>query len=263
VSDPRCRLLLMHPEDRVRSALALRADGLEATEIGRRLGVPKSTVQYWCRGGRRKPRRSERDPCSRCDGRELDPAAYAYLLGQYLGDGHIVKRSDGAVALWIYCADDWPGVSTEVEKALKTVMPTVPVRCTRRSAGCHALVSNSRHWICLFPQHGPGMKHTREIALEAWQGSIVNAFPGPFVRGLIHSDGCRITNWATKRGPGGTKRYEYPRYMFSNKSEHILALFEAALDALGVAHRRPRRDLVSVARRADVARLDEFVGPKY
>ncbi len=253
----------MHADDRVETALALRAAGLGATEIGRRLGVPKSTVQYWCRGGRRKRRRSEKASCPRCDGRELDPMAYAYLLGQYLGDGHIVERADGAVALWIYCADDWPGVSAELEKALRIVMPTLRVRCTRRSAGCHALVCHSRHWLCLFPQHGAGMKHTREIALEAWQQSIVDAFPGPFVRGLVHSDGCRIINWATKHGPRGTKRYEYPRYMFSNKSAHILALFEAVLDRLGVAHRRPRRDLVSVARRADVARLDEFVGPKY
>ncbi|HXV91922.1 MAG TPA: hypothetical protein VD813_01385 [Pseudonocardia sp.] len=34
------------------------------------------------------------------------------------------------------------------------------------------------------------------------------------------------------------------------------------LDRLGIAHRRPRPDMVSVARREAVAALDAFVGPK-
>jgi hypothetical protein len=35
------------------------------------------------------------------------------------------------------------------------------------------------------------------------------------------------------------------------------------LDWLGVAWRFSRRNVISVARREAVARLDEFVGPKY
>jgi hypothetical protein len=35
------------------------------------------------------------------------------------------------------------------------------------------------------------------------------------------------------------------------------------LDRLGVAWRYSRRNAISVARREAVARLDEFVGPKY
>lgn len=31
----------------------------------------------------------------------------------------------------------------------------------------------SKHWPCLFPQHGPGRKHHRRIALEPWQEAIV------------------------------------------------------------------------------------------
>jgi len=52
------------------------------------------------------------------------------------------------------------------------------------------------------------------------------------------------------------KRYEYPRYFFSNKSLDILALCCAALDRIGIAYRRPRWDQVSVARREAVATLD-------
>jgi hypothetical protein len=89
------------------------------------------------------------------------------------------------------------------------------------------------------------MKHTRRIVLEPWQQEIVEAHTGPFLRGLFHSDG-----------------YTYPRYFFTNKSTDILDLCAAGLDRLGIAHRRPRPDTISVARRAAVAALDEHVGPK-
>jgi hypothetical protein len=42
----------------------------------------------------------------------------------------------------------------------------------------------------------------------------------------------------------------------------ILALCCTALDRLGIAHRRPHWDQVSVARREAVAALDVWVDPK-
>lgn len=50
--------------------------------------------------------------------------------------------------------------------------------------------------------------------------------------------------------------------MFSNESADILGLCAGALDQLGIAHRRPRANAISVARREAVAALDEHVGPK-
>jgi hypothetical protein len=51
--------------------------------------------------------------------------------------------------------------------------------------------------------------------------------------------------------------------MFTNESRDILGLCGAALDHLGVSWRFSRRNTISVARRDAVARLDQFVGPKY
>jgi hypothetical protein len=48
-----------------------------------------------------------------------------------------------------------------------------------------------------------------------------------------------------------------------NKSEDILQLCGQTLDQLDVAWRYSRQNAISVARRDAVARLDEFVGPKY
>jgi len=62
---------------------------------------------------------------------------------------------------------------------------------------------------------------------------------------------------------GGDRWYEYPRYMFTNESADILELCGGALDLLGAALRYSRRNIISVARRAAVDRLDEFVGPKF
>ncbi len=63
----------------------------------------------------------------------------------------------------------------------------------------------------------------------------------------------------TLRTHGGA----YPRYLFDNQSRDILRLCGESLDQLGVAWRSSRPNTISVARREAVARLDEFVGPKY
>jgi hypothetical protein len=252
----------MHPHERVAEVRRLYATGLTAAETARLMSLPWSTVAHWCRGDRRSPtaRRPDRSACPRCTDALLHEERYAYLLGQYLGDGHIV-HSQRICRFSITCSDSWPGVRDEVEAAISAVLPTSSMS-RRQRTGCTDVRSHSVHRLCLFPQHGPGMKHTRTITLEEWQQEIVDAHPGPFLRGLFHSDGCRITNWTRRRVAGEMKRYEDPRYSFSNKSTDILALCCVSLDQLGIAHRRPRWDQVSVARREAVAALDRWVGPK-
>jgi hypothetical protein len=125
------------------------------------------------------------------------------------------------------------------------------------------VLSYSRHWPCLFPQHGPGKKHMRQIELQPWQQMIVTDFPGDFTRGLFHSDGYRGVNRVRARLASGERWYEYPRYLFVNNSADILRLCGQALDQLGVVWRFSKPNTISVARKEAVARLDEFVGPKY
>jgi hypothetical protein len=61
----------------------------------------------------------------------------------------------------------------------------------------------------------------------------------------------------------GDRWYEYPRYFFVNHSADIHRLCGEALDRLEVLWRFSKPTTISVARRKSVARLDEFVGPKY
>ena len=78
------------------------------------------------------------------------------------------------------------------------------------------------HLACLFPQHGAGRKHDRDIVLEEWQTAIVEREPWSLLRGLIRSDGCVFVN--------RTGRYEYLSYEFSNLSRQIRELFMDACD---------------------------------
>lgn len=79
-----------------------------------------------------------------------------------------------------------------------------------------------------------------------------------FLRGLIHSDGCRFTNRVRARG----KAYAYPRYNFTNASDDIRNLFTLTCELLGIEWRQMNARNISIARRDSVARLDRFVGPK-
>jgi len=230
-------------------------------ENARICGVSIRTIRHWRYGSRRSPATTQAR-CPRCDGRSLDERAYAYLLGLYLGDGHITRGRRDVYALNVMCADDWPGLIQAAKVAMADVMPTSRVFCVQR-IGCTEVKSTSKHWPCLFPQHGPGRKHLRHIELASWQQQIVAEYPGLFARGLFHSDGCRATNRIRRRLADGDHWYEYPRYLFSNESTDILGLCGQTLDQLGVAWRFSRRNVISVARGEAVARLDEFVGPKY
>jgi hypothetical protein len=192
---------------------------------------------------------------------ELPGSSYAYLLGQYLGDGYIVEAGARRVhRLFISCCADYPGIIRECEEAIGAVMPGNSVG-RRRRPGMTDLNCYSKHWPCLFPQCGRGKKHERAIRLERWQEDIALAeWPEMFIRGLIHSDGSRFVNKI--KAPSG-KTYEYPRYTFCNHSADIRSYFYEVCKQLGIECRRMNTFNISVARKESVAKLEVLVGMKY
>ncbi|MFB6722542.1 transcriptional regulator [Kribbella sp. NPDC056345] len=122
--------------------------------------------------------------------------------------------------------------------------------------------SSYAHLLGWYLGDGCPSEHRRRIELAEWQREVVAEHPELLLRGLFNSDGCRAANWATRTVGGVTKRYEYPRYQFSNESVDIMQLCQQTLSVLGIPWRMPRRNALSVAQKAGVARLDEFVGPK-
>jgi hypothetical protein len=238
------------------------AGGMSDSAAARTSGIPRATVRDWRRSG--VEHEVPRATCSRCGGPEHDPSAldrraYAYLLGLYLGDGHVAAARHGVYRLRISIDERHPRLAARVVETMHLVLPgsragLIPHRTD------HVTVASqyAKCWPCLLPQHGKGVKHERPIVLAGWQEVIVNEHPDQLVRGLLHSDGWRGVN----RVVAGGKTYDYGRYQFSNRSDDIRGLFCAALDRLDIPWRRMNRWNISVARRSAVAALDAFVEPK-
>jgi hypothetical protein len=154
----------------------------------------------------------------------------------------------------------YPGIAHEARDAISVLLLPRNRASVAARRGTRVLVvsSWSKAWPELLPQHGTGRKHERRIGLAPWQLAITTRWPEPFVRGLIHSDGCRYIARQRRRG----LVYSYPRYAFKNRSRDIIRLLCDHLNLLGVGWTEPGVDQVQVARAASVARLDAFVGPK-
>jgi hypothetical protein len=231
------------------------AAGVNDCAIARQTGIPRSTVREW---RRRPPNRLRRPSASSPCGvlhvfSALPHAAYSYLLGLYLGDG-CISRVRRVWRLRIVLDLKYPAIINRCCEAIDAVMPGQHASVMRKPTRCVEVGQYSKHWPCLFPQHGPGRKHNRPIRLESWQEALVYEETEEFVRGLIHSDGCRVV--ANDRGVKSI------RYHFSNRSEDIIGLFTAALDHLEIPWTRSTKYIVSIYRKAATARLDEFIGPK-
>jgi hypothetical protein len=148
----------------------------------------------------------------------------------------------------------YPGIVGECAAAMAEIRPRSRVhRLNRRPSDDVIVSSYSKAWTALFPQHGPGMKHRRDVSLKPWQDELAASRPELLLRGLIQSDGCRFINTG--------RRWRCPRYTFSNRSDDILAIFKTACDRLGL-HWTTAPYTIYVSRKADVARMDEFIGPK-
>jgi hypothetical protein len=195
--------------------------------------------------------------------RPPDRYSYSYLLGLYLGDGCITGRGP-CFQLVIALDDAYPEIIESCSAAVQLALLDCHVAHYRlRNNNSTRVVAASRRWPEVFPQHGRGPKHDRPIRLEPWQREIVDAFPREFLRGLIHSDGCRTINrFKTQLPSGRVREYAYPRYFFSNLSADIRGLFCEYCERLGIRWTQSNHRNISVSHRHSVALLDEFVGPK-
>lgn len=240
----------------VRDLIAL---GLSDREVAQRTGVPRITVNRW----RRTPplaRPSAPPPGSWAP---ADGPAYCYLLGMYLGDGHLAGRAGGTLALRFTLDARYPGIVAETAGAIRLVEPDAPV-ATYERLGAGAVVLSSSHpvWPAAFPQHGAGPKHERTIALEDWQLGLTRRYPAQLVRGLIHSDGSRTINRFSVALPSGSRTYEYVRYFFTNASADIREIFRSHCELISVRCTQSNARNLSVADRVSVAILDAIAGPK-
>jgi hypothetical protein len=241
----------------IQEALEFRDSGNATAAISRELGVPRSTIRYWLERYAGVAQSAEAAGLKSAQWgfeslHQHQLPAYAYLLGMYLGDGHIAHHPR-AYALRIFLNRKQVDVIERVCTAIRTLRPHNRVNCVSHHQSVVAVTCYSRDWPRVFPQHGPGRKHTRPIVLENWQQEIVGRCPEEFIRGCIESDGCRHRRIVNGRN--------YPAYAFSNRSDDIRRLFTEACDLLSIRWRQANRWQISIARRDDVARLDSLFAP--
>lgn len=223
--------------------------GMNDCQIARLTGIPRATVRDW---RHRVPRVQRRVPSCPFHGGELpDERAYVYLLGVYLGDGHIALMNR-TYRLRIFLDLSYPLIIQQCVAAITAVRGRIPGSLDK--IGCIEISSYWNHWPCVFPQHGPGMKHERDVGLKPWQQELADRYPTDLLRGLVHSDGSRDLNPVN-----GT---EYPRYQFANNSLDIQDVFRRACELVDVRWTQPWWRTIAVSRRRDVEFLDRFIGPK-
>jgi hypothetical protein len=240
----------------IEMVLSLTRAGLSDYEVARRTGVSRSTVQNWRRFG--VPKIHPQEPLKR----PVNESEYAYLLGQYLGDGW-VGRAGRSSTLRVVLDARYPGIVHECSTAMGRVSDARVTALLRSDQSCVILQSTGIDWSSLFPQHGAGKKHERKIELVDWQRLITRQYARAFVRGLIHSDGSRCINRFSVTLPSGrVGRYAYPRYFFTSYSADIRGIFCEHCDLLGIRWSQSNPRNISISHRDSVALLDSFVGPK-
>jgi hypothetical protein len=181
----------------------------------------------------------------------------------YLGDG-CVTGAARSYQLVVACDAAYPAIIEDCWTAMMLTLLPRRVSCNpHRVHRCVRVVGSSPRWPEAFPQHGPGRKHDRKIELVPWQREIVDRHPQEFLRGLLHSDGCRTVNrFKTKLPSGRVAEYAYPRWFFSNRSDDIRGLFCEYCERLGIRWTQSNPRNISVSHRRSVALLDSFVPAK-
>jgi hypothetical protein len=243
------------PNDR-RVALDLVAAGRSLNSVSTELGMSRAAIREWLS----RPDALDDRSSSTCPAPATSSPEYAALFGYYLGDG-CISRLGRTYSLRVSCDATYPGIIADVSRCCGAIRPRRPVGHVR-GPGVVTVQAYWNHWPCLFPQHGPGRKHERTLTMLPWQWAIVEAHPADFLRGLFHSDGCRVRNWATRIVAGEKKRYEYGRWQFTNESADIMRWCGEALDLVGIPWRQTNRRTLSVSRREAVTMLDALIGPK-
>lgn len=168
--------------------------------------------------------------------------------------------------VWLQIVNDrrYPGITDEILAAIAKTFPGPSPRVHPSSVGESDVLCISHPAVLrAFPQHGAGRKHLRPIVLEDWQLELTRAYPEALIRGLIHSDGCRVVNrFKTKLPSGRIAAYSYVRYFFTNMSVDIRRIFREHCELLGIRVTQSNHRNLTVSHRTSVAILEEVVGPK-
>jgi Homeodomain-like domain len=127
--------------EEVIEVLELASAGHSGRAISRRTGIPQRTVSHWLHGRIPRPQASVESPAISTD---VEPS-YAYVLGLYLGDGHLVHEHRGVYRLTLALAR-YPGIIQSAAEAIQTVAPRTKVKIERVRNGAVRVRCHSKRW---------------------------------------------------------------------------------------------------------------------
>jgi hypothetical protein len=130
---------MTRPKQDVEAVRDLLAQGHSIAETARRVGIARATVRDWMRAGfdlrfnaRRAGAHGRDELCPYV--RDLSESTYAYLLGLYLGDGHLSKHARDVYKLRIYQDNKYPSLIHQCKIAMHWTIPNAVG--TVRKEGC-------------------------------------------------------------------------------------------------------------------------------
>lgn len=187
---------------------------------------------------------------------------YNYLLGLYLGDGHIIFNKlehKPCYKLTIYNNSDQNKVIHETNIAIRTIFSDNKINNYKQlKANVVECQTNNKYLPIVFPQHGKHHKHERDVRLLGWQ--VENIEYEYLLKGLFHSDG----SFYNTRG--------YYMYNFTNCSVDIQNIFKYCLENLGIRYTFSNKVVEShcskayitkIYRGKEVFKLYKIIGEKY
>ena len=195
-----------------------------------------------------------------------DPAAYAYLLGLYLGDGCISAPPPACTTSASPAQTPGPVSSTPAPRPCATVCPGNRV-CRVQRAGLPNVTVYSKHWHLPLPSARPRQEaraQHRPRTLAAGDRRRppvgVRPRPDPLRRLPDHQldDPPRRRRAQALRVPPVLLHQHVDRHHRSSTPTPSTGSASS-----GSTHPEPRPVNISVARRASVALIDTHVGPKY
>lgn len=222
-------------------------NGNSKLSLSKKYNIPRGTINYWCKN---KDKNISEKPIDILD---LDSISYSYILGVYLGDGHINKMLR-TYRLRFFLDSRQDLVIEECVKHLKILFPSnsVNVISTKYNYVIITLYSNNIPYI--FPQHGKGEKYKRKIKLNDKQKKIIKY--NQLMKGLFHSDGSYFIALS-----------KYPRYQFTNKSKDLIDLFGKCLIKNNITPKIRKRKNgiydIQIQNKKDVSIMYKLVGEKY
>jgi hypothetical protein len=231
----------MKTKDEYQKVCELFGQGIKKSKIAEIMGLDRGTVRRWITTG--FTGKSSNDIIESLILKKED---YSYILGLYLGDGYI-NKTDRAYRLRICLDLKYNLLNDYAFERLKNLFPNNSVGSVH-SSGCIYLYVYNKHLPIMFPQHGSGRKHLRNIILENWQVNMIDWVE--LLRGLFHSDG----SYYFDRG----KDY----FNFTNLSDNILNLFKMCCHNLGIHYTQTNDKTIRIGKRQDVKTVKELIGTK-